>query len=63
MIASAIAAVVILILHSEGSYVDSIFDFRPRRAGRMIVEGPLAFGAWAMTAFAAINFLRRLLKG
>ena len=59
VVASPIVAIVILIEHSEAGYAEALFDFRPRRPGRMIADGPLTYGASAAIVLATLKIIRR----
>ena len=56
VVASPIAAIVILVSYTDGSYVDALFDMRPRRAGRMIVDGPVVVAMFSTILLLLIRF-------
>jgi len=57
--ASLIAAPIILVQHSRGPLIESLFDLRPRHAGRMILDGPLTSGAIALTILVVTELIRK----
>ena len=61
-VAASLIATLIMLAGQLGGSLELLFDLRPRHVGRMIVDGPLSFGAIALSILIVTELVRNFHK-